>query len=42
MHQEIPRLKYTKEEIETWNFCYSNLINLFKTHACKEFNWTIE
>lgn len=42
MHQPIPRLKYTKDEIETWKYCYSNLIGLFKTHACKEFNWTID
>lgn len=37
----IPRLDYTKEENEVWKFCYERLIKLFPTHACEEFNWTI-
>lgn len=42
MHQPIPSLVYTSEEKETWKFCYTRLIKLFKTHACQEFNWTID
>ena len=42
MHQPIPRVKYQKDEIETWKFCYENLVKLHKTNACKEFNWTID
>ena len=35
---EIPRVNYTKDEISTWRTIYTNLKNLFPTHACKEFN----
>lgn len=38
----IPIIEYTKQETETWNYCYSRLENLFKTNACEEFNWTID
>lgn len=36
--QEIPRVEYTKEEVETWSQVYGKLKNLYKTHACHEFN----
>lgn len=33
---EIPRIKYTKEEIQTWKAVYTSLKQLYPTHACKE------
>lgn len=41
MCDPIPRLEYTQKEKEVWAFCYKNLISMFKTNACDEFNWTI-
>lgn len=41
MDQEIPRVTYNDEERKVWKFCYDNLKDLFKEHACKEFNQTI-
>lgn len=40
--QPIPRLEYTDNEKAVWKLCYSTLKELFKTNACKEFNWTIK
>ena len=37
----IPRLDYTEEEDRVWKFCYERLIDMFKTNACEEFNWSI-
>ena len=31
-------MKYTESEISTWNTVYTNLKNLFKTHACSQYN----
>jgi len=42
MRDPIKRLDYTQSEKETWAFCYKNLVRLFKTNACDEFNWTID
>lgn len=41
MQAAIPHLDYNEQEKETWNFCYTKLIEMFKTNACEEFNWTI-
>lgn len=38
----LPEIKYEEQEVEVWKYCYPRLKQLFKTHACKEFNWTIE
>ncbi|CAG8555836.1 3083_t:CDS:10 [Ambispora leptoticha] len=34
--QPIPRIEYTKEEVETWATVFRNLAKLFPTHACRE------
>lgn len=41
MVEDIPRLEYTQQEKDVWAFCYRNLIDMYKTNACDEFNWTI-
>ncbi|XP_030844374.1 protein henna-like isoform X1 [Strongylocentrotus purpuratus] len=37
--EPIPRVTYTEIEIKTWNTIFTNLSDLFKTHACQEFNY---
>ena len=40
--EEIPRLNYTDVENGVWKFCYDKLTKLFPTHACDEFNWSVD
>jgi len=42
VNEEIPRFQYNDQENETWAFCYSRLIKMFETNACKEFNVSIK
>lgn len=39
---ELPKIVYNADEQGVWKFCYSRLKELFKTNACKEFQWTIQ
>lgn len=34
----IPHVKYTEAEVKTWGTIFSKLTDLYKTHACREFN----
>lgn len=36
--QPIPRIDYTKQEIETWRAIYTKVVPLYKNFACKEYN----
>lgn len=34
--QQLPRIKYTEKEIETWGVVFNKLTSLYPTHACRE------
>ena len=36
--EPIPKVEYTKLEIETWGHVFRELVQLFPTHACREYN----
>ena len=42
MHDPIPYLKYTKDENDTWHYVYKKLRDKYRTHACREFNESID
>lgn len=37
--QPIPRVEYSDAEIATWRTVFTNLTQLYPTHACREFNY---
>lgn len=36
--EKIPTVEYTEEEVATWREVYNNLVTLYPTHACREYN----
>jgi phenylalanine-4-hydroxylase len=39
--EPLPRIEYTKEEIETWGVVYKRMQDLWKRYACDEFNYIL-
>jgi len=39
--KEIPKVKYTQQELGVWAHCYPKLKEHYKTRAVKEFNKTL-
>jgi len=37
--EPLPKVDYTKAEIETWNTVFTELTKLYPTHACRELNF---
>ena len=38
---DIPNIEYNKNENYVWSVLYPELLELYKTHACKEFNESV-
>jgi phenylalanine-4-hydroxylase len=36
--QPLPHVDYTPAEVTTWGIIFNNLVKLYPTHACREFN----
>lgn len=36
--EPIPRVEYTKREVDTWTAIYDKVVHLYKQYACKEYN----
>eukprot|EP01061_Rhynchopus_euleeides_P039698 TRINITY_DN680_c0_g1_i1.p2 TRINITY_DN680_c0_g1~~TRINITY_DN680_c0_g1_i1.p2 ORF type:complete len:446 (+),score=201.17 TRINITY_DN680_c0_g1_i1:88-1425(+) len=36
---EVPRVSYTADENKTWSLVWDKLMELYPTHACKEYNY---
>lgn len=36
--KEIPKIKYNANENKVWSTIYEKLTEIYKTHACKEYN----
>ena len=40
--KDLPIINYTDNENYVWGVAYDHLFELYKTHACKEFNHSIK
>ena len=40
--KHLPLVEYNDNENLVWSIVYDHLIDLYKTHACKEFNESVE
>lgn len=36
--EKIPNVNYTDDEVKTWGTIFKQLVSLYPTHACREFN----
>jgi len=40
--EEIPKVKYTKQEMKTWEVVFQELQNVYPTHACKRYRQNLD